>query len=200
MSPEKKNKETTRFSDPSDIGLQVEKARSRIEALKKQQEELQKEKETLEDLRIKYTALVEGKKKMIESLSNGIALLEIEEQESGRMLEMASETRRQFKDLLAGISSIREDILDDENVGEQIGRGQILIDRAVRALSKARGKIEAFSRSGSGEADAIHALQDTSVERRRGISFAEAVRLGFGLAVPGLIIALIILALVKVLP
>jgi len=198
VSPEKKNKEITRFSEPSDIGLQVEKTRSQIEVLKKQQEELQKEKEDLEDLRIKYTALVEGKKEIIESLSNGIALLEIEEQESGRMLELASETRRQFKDLLAGISSIREDILDDENVGEQIGRGQILIDRAVRALNKARGKIEAFSRSG--EADAIHALQETSVESRRGMTFAEAVRLGFGLAVPGLIIALIILALVKVLP
>jgi len=198
VSPEKKNKETTRFSDPSDIGLQVEKTSSRIETLKKQQEDLQKEKETLEDLRIKYTALVEGKKEIIKSLSNGIALLEIEEQESGRMLELSSETKRQFKELLAGISAIREDILDDENVGEQIGRGQILIDRAVRALSKARGKIEALSRSV--ESDAIHALQDTSVERHRGISFAEAVRLGFGLAVPGLIIALIILVLVKVLP
>lgn len=197
MSPEKKNKETTRFSDPSDIGLQVEKASGQIETLKKQQEELQKEKENLEDLRIKYTALVEGKKEIIKRLSNGIALLEIEEQESGRMLELASETRRQFKDLLAGISAIREDILDDEKVGEQIGRGQILIDRAVRALNKARGKIESLSRSVG--ADAIHGLQEISVERRRYMTFAEAVRLGFGLAVPGLIIALIILALVKVL-
>lgn len=198
MSPGKKNKGLTRFSDPADIDLQVEKARGQIEVLRKQQVELEQEKAELEDLRIKYSELIAGKKGLTVSLSNAIAILEAEEKDAGRLHELASETRKQFIDFLADISTIREDILDGEDVSEQIGRGLILINRAGRALNKAGGKIEALS--GRTEAEDLTAGAEARPERGGGsTSFADAVRFGFGLAVPGLILAIIILVLARLL-
>ena len=197
MSPEKKNRGMTRFSDPSDIGLQVDKAREQIEALRKQQEELQREKSELEDLKTKYTSMMEGKKDLVEGLGNGIVILDAEELEAERMHELTAETKQKFKDLLADIAAIREDILDDENVSEQIGKGLILIDRGRRTLNKARGKIEALS--DRIDEDALSIGDESSSEKRDEKTFAEAVRLGFGFAIPGLILAIIILLLVRVL-
>lgn len=197
LSPEKKNRRITRFNDPSDISLQVEKAREQIEVLRKQQEDLQKEKSELEGLRTRYAELIEGKKDLVEALGNGIVILDAEEQEAERMHELAAETRRKFKELLADISAIQEDIPDEDNVGEQIGRGLILIDRGRKALNKARGRIEALS--GRKETQSLPDLDERAEEKKDETSFAGAVRLGFGFAVPGLVLAIIILLLARVL-
>jgi hypothetical protein len=173
-----------------ELSTQVTGATTEIERLRQRQEELEKERESLQHLTRKQEEYERTKRELIEGLERGIILTEKEQAQATRMSELLDETRSRFRETLAEIRTIKEEEWAEEEFQGELDRAAAIVDSAAKTYRKALAQIDAVSWGGSavGQA-AAEPLGELSRESAVPRSFSFWLKVGLAVSLP-LILAL----------
>jgi hypothetical protein len=175
-----------------EVDRKVVEAQQKLAELKHAQEDLERERAALEELRRRQTEFQTGRQEMIHHLTRGLGLLEEAEFNARRDAEQMVKTVADFRDALDKIQAIHDDTWTKDNFSIELTRGLTTIENARMEWNGARLKFsvldgEAKVEAGAGEAPA------TAVSPFASMSFGELCRFGLAMTWPLVLIALIAL-------
>ena len=172
-----------------EVDRKVVEAQQKLAELKHAQEDLERERAALEELRRRQTEFQTGRQEMIHHLTRGLGLLEEAEFNARRDAEQMVKTVADFRDALDKIQAIHDDTWTKDNFSIELTRGLTTIENARMEWNAARLKFsvldgEAKEAAGAGEAPA------TAVSPFASMSFGELCRVGLAMTWPLVLIAL----------
>lgn len=127
----------------SDLNHQVVDAVHEIEELKQRQNALEREKRELEELGRKQDEYTAAKSEMIEKLSGSIMILEKEEMQAARMLELFGVLRGRFKETLLELRAINEGGWSEDAYQMELNKAIVIVEDARNIFQKGIAKMEA---------------------------------------------------------
>jgi vacuolar-type H+-ATPase subunit I/STV1 len=179
-----------------EMSSQVATAIQEIERLRMRQEELEREKNALEELTRKQDQYERDKMDIIEKLERTVVVMEKEESQAARMVELLSESRSRFKNTLTEIRAIDEDAWTDQNFNEELNKSAALIENARMDYKKSLAKIEAASwHTMSNEGAKAAGLDDAAFGGGGEKEFGYWVKIGFAVSLPLVLAGLLLFGL-----
>jgi DNA repair exonuclease SbcCD ATPase subunit len=177
------------------LTTQVADAAEEIERLRMRQEELEREKDRLAELNRKQEAYESGKREMIDQLTQAIALMEKDELQATRMVELLSAGRARFKDMLTELRAIRESTWTDGVFPEELAKALALVENARLEYGRAMAKIDAatWQRSDNGQTR-LATIQKTGMVALADRGFWFWVRVGLAFCLPLILVLLALFA------
>ncbi len=183
----------TRRND--ELNSQVATKLDELERLRTKQEALEREKNSLENLRNNQEKYEAGKREMIDHLDKSLIALEREEISLNQRLELLAETERRFKEMLGDMRGFNEDqwATDTAGLREELSKALVIIDNTRKEYNKAYARIEAMRESNNIGVIVNPAVQDASAGLARyPHCFADWLKVGLAFSLP-LVIVLIVL-------
>ena len=179
-----------------ELSAQASTAMNEIERLRRRQEELEREKQSLGDMVRRQDEYERGKREMIDSLEQSITIFEKHEVQAARLTELYAGTRQRFKELLQEIQTIDDGQWADEGIREELNKAVVLIDDARKEYHRSLATIEAAAGpQGAPGPSAPIILQGAGREAESRPGFAYWIKVGVALTIP-LAAALIVAAIV----
>lgn len=126
-----------------DADSQATRAMQELDALRKRQEQLEMEKRELEEFKRKSEEFERGKRDMVANFKRSLTMIERDELEYQRMLEVLDTSRNRFKTMLADLDAINEQSWSDETIRVELTRALGVIEDARLEYNKTMAKIEA---------------------------------------------------------
>jgi hypothetical protein len=158
-----------------ELELELQQKQQQLLLLRRQQEELERQRSDLEDLRRKQDDYVRGKAEMIEHLTRGLVVLERQQTEAQRLAELCLNTRRAFGEHLERLQNIRDDEWAATNLRSELAQALGTIENARVEYTRACTKLDALQ----------PAATDTPLPgAEQGSEFSRYVRLGFAASLP----------------
>jgi hypothetical protein len=142
------------------LDVKVGTTHQRLAALKEEQERLEKERITLEDLRRRRSEFSMGQEEMIRNLTKGITILEEEETGAQRQLEAMNRAVSDFREHLDKVQILSEDEWDEENLNRELTRALITIENARKEWISSVPKFPALAPKADSE------KQPETIERK----------------------------------
>lgn len=177
----------------NELNHQVAGAVHEIEELKQRQESLEREKRELEELGRKQDEYTDNKKDIIEQLTGSIMLLEKEEMQAARVLELFGVLKAKFKDSLTELRAISENDWSEDAYQMELNKAIVIVDDARNTFRKGIAKMEAAGwnrdRSGPAAAPAEVAMQIQSK------GFIYWLKVGLAVSIPFAVIATVLFIL-----
>lgn len=200
---EKVKPEGTAKSAPApaklDLSVMVDQTSERIVFLKKQQENLLKQKAELEVLNEQRKELDRGRREIITNLERAIAILENEENDFQRKHSLVQATREEFKKILGGVRGIREENWKAENIKEELSHALALVGRAKKNYRNAQGKIEALTSRELERGEEV-SLPRPEMGASAPVEPADLFKRGLLFFLPAAILALLVILLARLIP
>lgn len=128
-----------------ELEQELQQKREQLLLLRRQQEELERQKSDLEDLRRKHEEYTRGRQELIEQLTRALVLLEREQIEAQRRGELCVATRQAFRDALEQLQRIRDEEWTSANVRTELSRALALIENVRAELHRARARLECLN-------------------------------------------------------
>jgi hypothetical protein len=128
-----------------EVDRKVVEAQQKLAELKHAQEDLERERASLEELRRRQTEFQTGRQEMIHSLTRGLGLLEEAEFNTRRDAEQMVKTIGDFRDALKKIQAIHDEVWTKENFSIELTRGLTTIENARMEWNAARLKVPILS-------------------------------------------------------
>lgn len=125
----------------------------RLAELKRAQEELERERASLEELRRRQMEFQTGRTEMLQSLTRGIGLLEEAELTARRDAEQMARTLAEFREAVAKVQGINEQLWSQENYNVELTRATTTIENARMEWNGARLKFPILSGETAATAD-----------------------------------------------
>lgn len=113
-----------------DMDQQVREAQKRLAALRAQQEEVERQKQILENLRMKQERFVTGKKEMADKLERALSTIANELEDARRRVEDLALTQRDFEDRLDDLKTFLPERWQRSQIDQEL-------DRALASLGDA---------------------------------------------------------------
>ena len=167
-----------------EIEAKVSDAHTRLAELKRAQEQLERERATLEDSRRRRVEFHQGREEMLRHLTRGAALLHESEFAARRDAEQMSRTLSDLREALAKVEALKEEHWTQENWSGELTRALTTLENARMEWNSARLKWPALD----------GALEDPVRESKQGVggarsildgkSFLELCRIGLALTWP----------------
>jgi len=170
-----------------ELELKLHQAREQLAVLRRQQEELERQKGDLEDLRRKQDEYARGRAEMIERLTRGLVLLEHEQLQAQRSVEQCIATRQSFRDYLEQLQSIRDDQWTSATVRPELSKALGLIENARAEHNNARARLDCLDPSSADGSGAVA----VSPEAAARTEFRRYIRLGLAASLPIIIVGTI---------
>ena len=147
---------TRMMKQKDEVMHQVASATQEIEQLRMRQETLEKEKADLQDLTRRQEEYEKEKLAILEKLVQSVVMLEKEETQAIRMVELLSMMRARFKDTLAELKAIDESKWPDEAFQMELNKAIVIVEEARTTYRQALAKVDAarWQKTGVGEAAA----------------------------------------------
>jgi hypothetical protein len=123
-----------------EIEALVSEKQIKLAELKRAQEELERERASLEDLRRRQVEFHTGRDEMVQHLTRGIGLLEEAELAARRDTEQMSRTLAEFRQALGKVQAINEQAWSTENHSVELTRAATTIENARMEWNSARLK------------------------------------------------------------
>ena len=177
-----------------ELEAQVGEKQIRLAELKRAQEELERERAGLEELRRRQMEFQTGREEMLQHLVRGVGLLEEAELTARRDAEQMARALGEFRDAITKVQAINEQSWNQENFSVELTRATTTIENARMEWNAARLKFPLLS--------ATHSTSDAESAKTPPSLFAttDLVQLGkIGLALTwplvllGLVIFLVLL-------
>jgi len=174
-----------------DVDRKVVEAQQKLVALKRAQEELERERAGLEELRRRQTEFQTGRQEIVQQLTRGLGLLEEAEFAARRDAEQMVKTVGDFRAALAKVQTIHDESWTKENFQIELTRALTTIENARMEWNSARLKLPvlagenqpaATAEKSSGTASAAPSLAD--------LSFPQLCKIGLAMTWPLLLVAL----------
>lgn len=173
-----------------EVDTRVAQAQQRLVDLKRAQEELERERASLEETRRRQMEFQTGREEMIQSLTRGVGLLEQAEFNSRRDAEQMAKALANLREALTQIQAIREETWTKDSFPVELTRALTVLENARMEWNASRLKFAVLS----GEVTQPPHPDDATLAGAPLIahySFADLCRIGFALTWP---LALAVLA------
>lgn len=179
-----------------DTDRRVVEAQQKLVELKRAQEELERERAGLEELRRRQTEFLTGRDEAVQNLTRGLGLLEEAEFAARRDAEQMAKTMIAFRDALGKVQAIHDETWTKENFQMELTRALTTVENARMEWNAARLKIPvlagearspAAGGSSPGKTVATASLAD--------LPFGRLCKLGVALSLPLFVVALGALAI-----
>lgn len=131
------------FSAPTrdDTDRRVVEAQQKLVELRRAQEELERERAGLEELRRRQTEFLTGRDEATQNLTRGIGLLEEAEFAARRDAELMAKTLGEFREALGKVQAVHEETWTKENFQTELIRGLTVVENARMEWNSARLKL-----------------------------------------------------------
>lgn len=178
---------------PAEVDARVTEAQQKLAELKRQQETLERERASLEDLRRRQIEFQTGREEMQQNLARGLGLLEEAEVNARRDAELAAKTLADFKDALNKIQSIDDGRWTKENLNVELTRALTIVENARMEWNAARVRLPVLTGEDAPAANSRPAAN--AVESLAALGFWRRCQIGLALTWPFVLLALIAIAI-----
>jgi len=174
-----------------DVDRKVVDAQQKLVALKRAQEELERERAGLEELRRRQTEFQTGRQEIIQQLTRGLGLLEEAEFVARRDAEQMVKTVGDFRTALAKVQTIHDEAWTKENFQIELTRALTTIENARMEWNSARLKLPVLAGENkpAAEAEKNSALAPVAPSLAD-LSFGQLCKIGLAMTWPLLLVAL----------
>ncbi|HVU27942.1 MAG TPA: hypothetical protein VHG71_09430 [Verrucomicrobiae bacterium] len=189
------HKVPTSASDPlraptrEEVDRKVVEAQQKLAELKRAQDDLERERATLEELRRRQTEFQTGRQEIVHNLTRGLGLLEEAEFNARRDAEQMVKTINDFRGALDKIQAIHDQTWTKENFSIELTRALTTIENARMEWNAARLKIPALSGEAL-EKKEIENAPAPAVSPFADVSFGQLCKIGLAITWPLVLIAL----------
>lgn len=114
-----------------------------LDLLKARQDELERERRLLEEIREKQEQFEEGRREVRAHLNESLVRLDKERAQAERMLQVVEEARRVFRVRLDEIGAINEDAWEDAQLLDELNTSLALLENARSDFNTTMAKVEA---------------------------------------------------------
>jgi len=132
-----------------EIEAMVSEKQIKLAELKRAQEELERERAGLEELRRRQMEFQTGREEMLQHLVRGVGLLEEAELTARRDAEQMARALSEFRDAITKVQAINEQAWNQENFSVELTRATTTIENARMEWNAARLKFPLLSASNS---------------------------------------------------
>ena len=181
------------FAAPTrdDVDRKVVEAQQKLFELKRAQEELERERAGLEELRRRQGEFQTGRQEIVQQLTRGLGLLEEAEFAARRDAEQMVKTVGDFRAALAKVQAIHDEAWTKENFQIELTRALTTIENARMEWNSARLKLPVLA----GENKPVAAVGKNSetvsaVPTLTDLSFGQLCKIGLAMTWPLLLVAL----------
>jgi hypothetical protein len=175
-----------------EVDRKVVEAQQKLAELKRAQDDLERERAALEELRRRQTEFQTGRQEMIHHLTRGLGLLEEAEFNARRDAEQMVKTVADFRDALDKIQAIHDETWTKDNFSIELTRGLTTIENARMEWNAARLKFSVLEGEAKGTAEAEEA-PSPAVSPFASLSVGELCKIGFAMTWPLALVALVAL-------
>jgi chromosome segregation ATPase len=186
----------TSASDPlraptrDEVDRKVVEAQQKLAELKHAQEDLERERSALEELRRRQLEFQNGRQEMVHNLTRGLGLLEEAEFNSRRDAEQMVKTIADFRDALGKIQNVRDETWTKENFQMELTRALTVVENARMEWNSARLKLPALEGESAQKKSETESAPQPVVSPFANLSFGELCKIGLAMTWPLLIVAL----------
>jgi hypothetical protein len=172
-----------------EVDTKVAQAQQRLADLKRAQEDLERERASLEETRRRQMEFQTGREEMIQSLTRGVGLLEQAEFNSRRDADQMTKALTDLREALAQIQAIREETWTKDSFPVELTRALTTLENARMEWNAARLKFAVLS----GELQ--HPIPPAGTDSKGShlltqYHFIDLCRIGFALTWPLALVAL----------
>lgn len=128
---------------PEHLDSQVQKAQEQLLLLKRQQDNIERQKRELEELSVKQDQLQQGRTEMIEKFTRALVYIEREESETQRREEMLRSARENFSLHLDYFKHLDLRAIEGGDVRDELTRAMSALDDARNVYNKTIPRIGA---------------------------------------------------------
>ncbi len=171
-----------------EIDSKVNEAQVKLAELRRQQEELERERAALEETRRRQIEFKTGREEMLQNLTRGVGLLEESEFAARRDAEQMARTVADFKDALSKVQILNEETWSKENFSVELTRALTTLENARMEWNAARLKFPALS--GTAETGEAAAPKATQAGPLASMNFLQLCKVGLALTWPVLLAGL----------
>jgi hypothetical protein len=172
-----------------EVDRKVVEAQQKLAELKRAQEDLERERATLEELRRRQLEFQTGRQEMVRHLTRGLGLLEEAEFNARRDAEQMVKTVADFRDALQKIQAIHDEIWTKENFQIELTRALTTIENARMEWNSARLKLPVLAGETAQKTEE-QAAPAPAVSPFANMSLGEMCKIGFAMTWPLLAVAL----------
>jgi len=173
-----------------EVDRKVVEAQQKLAELKRTQEDLERERASLEELRRRQLEFQNGRQEMVHNLTRGLGLLEKAEFNSRRDAEQMVKTIADFRDALNKIQNVHDESWTKENFHIELTRALTTIENARMEWNSARLKLPALASESAQKKSEAEAVPTPVVSPFANLSFGELCKIGLAMTWPLLIVAL----------
>src|ERR1700690_1773833 len=173
-----------------DVDRKVVEAQQKLAELKRAQDDLERERAALEELRRRQLEFQNGRQEMVHHLTRGLGLLEEAEFNARRDAEQMLKTIADFRDALEKIQSVHDSIWTKENFQMELTRALTIVENARMEWNSARLKLPALAGESAQKKSETESAPQPVVSPFANLSFGELCKIGLAMTWPLLIVAL----------
>ena len=171
-------------STANEINLKVQHITTQLLDLRRQQEEVERQKRELEELSRKQREFDEGRREIVEKLTRGLVLLERQEAEVNRELHQIKIVHDSFAEHLSQTEGLNPSEWEAQDMPTELTKGLARVDQAKVIYNQSRARLAALRQNDEGEA--VGGTTDLPAEfaPAEEKSFGAMVRDGFAYSLP----------------
>ena len=182
--------ESIRAPTREEVEARVNEMQQKLAALKQAQQDLERERGALEELRRRQIEFTTGRQEMAQHLTRGVGLLEEAEFAARRDAEQMARSLVDLRDALAKVQSIQEESWTNDTLNVELTRASTTIENARMEWNSARMKFSVLNDAGAAETDGAAAPNQIAPHLFQAQSYAEICKLGLAITWPLALVAL----------
>jgi hypothetical protein len=128
-----------------EVDTKVVETQQRLAELRRAQEQLERERATLEETRRRQAEFQTGRQETLQNLTRGLGLLEEAEFSARRDAEQMGKTLAEFREALSKIQAIHEETWTKDNFGVELTRALTAVENGRMEWNSARLKFPILS-------------------------------------------------------
>ena len=176
--------EPSRAPTREEVDAKVTGMHQKLAELKRTQQELERERSSLEDIRRRQVEFTTGRQEMIQNLTRAVGLLHEAEFAARRDAEQMAKALAGLREGLEKVQAIREESWSRENLNAELTRANTAVENARMEWNAARLKFEVLNGPTAAEEAAAEPTHATLGDALREKSYAEWCKLGLALTWP----------------
>src|SRR5471030_770460 len=173
-----------------EVDRKVVEAQQKLAELKRAQENLERERASLEELRRRQLEFQNGRQEMVQNLTRGLGLLEEAEFNARRDSEQMVKTLADFRGALEKIQNVRDETWTKENFQMELTRALTIVENARMEWNSARLKLPALAGETAQKKSEVESAPQPMVSPFANLSFGQLCKIGLAMTSPLLIVAL----------
>ena len=190
--------DSERAPSREEVDAKVNDMQHKLAELKRAQQDLERERASLEELRRRQMEFTTSRQEMVQHLTRGVAVLEETEFAARRDAEQMAKTLLGLREALVKVETVQEETWTKDNLNTELTRALTTVENARMEWNSARLKFTVLSGEAMQQPADAPPAQAPPQGLVRPESYAEMCKLGLALTWPIALVGLLILVVLLV--